>query len=125
MYGLALETEFAYRHNGLDHDTFHGDATDLDGSLDTYTLLANVYYRLNTGTAFTPYIGGGVGISMLDLDMKRGSDSWFHAWIPTPSSRIRRSAVLRTRWRGIGALAWSIGISDAGPQLHRPRGRHP
>ena len=24
--GLALETEFAYRRNGLDHDVFHGDS---------------------------------------------------------------------------------------------------
>jgi opacity protein-like surface antigen len=77
--GLGLETEFAYRRNGLDHDVFHGDSTDLDGSLSSYTLLANVYYRLNTGTAVTPYIGGGVGISLLDLDMKRGEEERFHA----------------------------------------------
>jgi opacity protein-like surface antigen len=77
--GLALETEFAYRRNGLDHDVFHGDSTDLDGSLSSYTLLGNVYYRLHTGTDFTPYVGGGVGISLLDLDMKRGDAGWFHA----------------------------------------------
>lgn len=29
--------------------------------------------------AVTPYIGGGVGISLLDLDMKRGDEERFHA----------------------------------------------
>ena len=104
--GFAVETEFAYRHNDLDHDTFHGDSTDLDGSLDTYTLLANVYYRIDTHTKLTPYIGGGVGISMLDLDMKRGDDGWFHAW----------DTDTQFAYQFIGGLAydiaqhWSVGV---------------
>lgn len=40
--GLALEGEFAYRRNGLDHDVFDGISTDLDGSLGSYTLMTNV-----------------------------------------------------------------------------------
>jgi opacity protein-like surface antigen len=96
--GLALETEFAYRHNGLDHDVFHGDSTDLDGSLSSYTLLANTYYRLETGTDFTPYIGGGVGISLLDLDMKRGDEGRFHA-LDTDT---------QFAYQGIAGLAYAI-----------------
>ncbi|HEV8390482.1 MAG TPA: outer membrane beta-barrel protein [Dongiaceae bacterium] len=104
--GLALETEFAYRRNGLDHDVFHGDSTDLDGSLSSYTLLGNVYYRLDTGTDFTPYIGGGVGISLLDLDMKRGDEGRFHA-LDTDT---------QFAYQGIAGMAyalaphWSLGV---------------
>ena len=103
--GLALETEFAYRRNGLDHDEFHGDSTDLDGTLSSYTLLANLYYRLDTGTDFTPYVGGGVGISLLDLDMKRGNEGRFHA-LDTDT---------QFAYQGIAGLAyavaphWSVG----------------
>ena len=103
--GLALETEFAYRRNGLDHDEFHGDSTDLDGTLSSYTLLANLYYRLDTGTDFTPYVGGGVGISLLDLNMKRGDEGKFHA-LDTDT---------QFAYQGIAGLAyavaphWSIG----------------
>jgi OmpA-OmpF porin, OOP family len=104
--GLALESEFAYRRNGLDHDEFHGDSTDLDGTLSSYTLLANLYYRLDTGTDFTPYVGGGVGISLLDLDMKRGDEGRFHA-LDTDT---------QFAYQGIAGLAypvaphWSVGV---------------
>lgn len=79
-FGLALEGEFAYRHNGLDEDVFSGVTTDVDGSLSSYTLLLNAYYRLHNKTDFTPYVGGGVGISLLDLDMRREGEghSTFH-----------------------------------------------
>jgi OmpA-OmpF porin, OOP family len=104
--GLAVESEFAYRRNGLDHDEFHGDSTDLDGTLSSYTLLANLYYRLDTGTDFTPYVGGGVGISLLDLDMKRGNEGRFHA-LDTDT---------QFAYQGIAGLAyavaphWSVGV---------------
>lgn len=104
--GVALEAEFAYRRNGLDHDVFHGVSTDLDGSLSSYTLLTNVYYRLDTGTEFTPYIGGGVGVSLLDLDMKRGDEERFHALDDDT----------QFAYQGIAGLAyevaphWSVGV---------------
>lgn len=78
--GWALETEFAYRRNGLDNDRFHGETTNLHGALSSYTLMGNGYYRLDTGTDFTPYIGGGVGISLLELEERRGDGGEFHAF---------------------------------------------
>jgi opacity protein-like surface antigen len=58
--GLAAEAEFAYRRNGLDEDVFSGVSTDVHGTLSSYTLMANGYYRFHNDTPFTPYIGGGV-----------------------------------------------------------------
>ena len=78
--GWAAEAEFAYRRNGLDADRFDGETTDVHGSLSSYTLMGNGYYRLNTGTDFTPYIGGGVGISLLELEERRGDGGKFHAF---------------------------------------------
>ncbi|MGH6894667.1 MAG: outer membrane protein, partial [Dongiaceae bacterium] len=104
--GLAVEGEFAYRRNGLDHDEFDGDSTDLDGTLSSYAWMANGYYRLDTGTDFTPYIGGGVGIALLDLDMRRGDEGRFHA-LDTDT---------QFAYQGIAGISyalaphWSVGV---------------
>jgi len=78
--GLALEGEFAVRSNGLDKDIFLGNTTKLHGWLNSYTLLANGYYRLFNSSDFTPYIGGGVGISLLEFKERREGEDTFHAF---------------------------------------------
>jgi opacity protein-like surface antigen len=78
--GLALESEFAYRRNGLKKDVFFGESTKLDGTLSSYTLLLNGYYFLRNESSFTPYIGGGVGVSLLDLDAQREGEATFHGY---------------------------------------------
>ena len=76
------ELEFGYRQNDARHIApdfagFSGfpEAT-LDGDLKTYSLLANVIYDLDYFTdavdsplPFTPYVGGGVGGAVVDIDI--------------------------------------------------------
>jgi outer membrane immunogenic protein len=69
--GLGLpvraELEYAY-HSELSYDptpTFVGAITPtyLRSHADSQTLFLNAYYDIATGTAFTPYVGGGLGMA--------------------------------------------------------------
>lgn len=46
--------------------------TDIDGSVSALYLLGNVWFDLDTGSGFTPYIGGGVGVAALNVNF----DDW-------------------------------------------------
>lgn len=51
---------------------FHGFNLFQKFDVTTHTLMANAFIDFNTGTAVTPYIGGGVGIAYTDADYKLG-----------------------------------------------------
>ena len=38
---------------------------DIDGKIETWTLIASAYYDIETGSPFKPYLGGGLGIARL------------------------------------------------------------
>lgn len=54
--GLRTELELGLRNNAVDN--FGGDAS---GRVRSLSLMGNVLYDINTGTAFTPYLGAGLG----------------------------------------------------------------
>lgn len=63
---LRAETEYALRTN---MDTTYESAIQADGSYaetkatwNVQTLFANLYYDFHYSTAFTPYIGAGLGL---------------------------------------------------------------
>ena len=92
---VRLELEYAYadadveRHNGVTaggilldpidaNILFTGSTTDLGvtvgqvvavgrGDIETQTLYLNAFYDIPTGTAFTPYVGAGIGYSSVDV----------------------------------------------------------
>ncbi|NET48411.1 MAG: outer membrane beta-barrel protein [Merismopedia sp. SIO2A8] len=63
------ELDLGYRQNAVDGVTV-GDLpeVDTDGRFKTWTLAANGYYDIPTGTAFRPYVGAGVGVARLVAD---------------------------------------------------------
>lgn len=63
--GLRSEIEGGYRNNGVDRITGPG-AVGGDGRFNAYSLMLNLLYDINTGTAFTPYVGGGIGWAIVD-----------------------------------------------------------
>jgi outer membrane protein OmpA-like peptidoglycan-associated protein len=63
--GFRLELEGGYRDN--DVDSFSG-ASSASGDASALSIMGNVLYDFNTGTAFTPYIGAGVGGARIDYD---------------------------------------------------------
>jgi outer membrane autotransporter protein len=44
-----------------------GDYFDVTRKLSVTTLFANVFYDFKTGTAFTPYVGGGLGAALIHV----------------------------------------------------------
>ncbi len=58
---IRLEGELGFRQNALSH--FSDSAGDLSpsGSIGGISGMANLYYDIDTGTRFTPYLGGGIG----------------------------------------------------------------
>jgi outer membrane autotransporter protein len=68
--GFAIEGELTYRENELNTISLLGTHLDLNGDEHSYAMLANAYYRLNTSTRFTPYLGLGVGAAVLTIDAR-------------------------------------------------------
>jgi opacity protein-like surface antigen len=66
--GFAVEGEFTFRQNGVDQERLLGGIIPIDGFIRSYALMANGYYRLDTGTIFTPYVGAGAGGALLSID---------------------------------------------------------
>jgi len=66
--GFAIEGEFAYRQNGVDQEELFGMTIPVDGFERSYALMVNGYYRVDTGTIVTPYVGAGVGGALLTID---------------------------------------------------------
>lgn len=46
-----------------------GLTTPLSGDASTMMLLMNLWYDVDTGSAFTPYLGGGAGLAFTDVDI--------------------------------------------------------
>jgi opacity protein-like surface antigen len=60
---IRLEGELTYRGNTI--DTVGGvPATD---KLSSTSLMANAYYDFTTGGSWTPYVGGGLGVSRVNF----------------------------------------------------------
>jgi len=84
IWGPNFRTDLTVDLHSIMNAAFSGTQTYTSGGTQTLTvydktkwmstiLLANAYYDIRTGTAFTPYIGGGVGFAVNQLT--RNSDS--------------------------------------------------
>lgn len=61
MFPLRVEVEFALRGNS--EVGWSGPRGHADGTFNSSTLLANVYYDFHNSTSFTPYVGAGIGMA--------------------------------------------------------------
>lgn len=71
--GFRAELEVNYRQNDLDDlsiAAFGLAATGkLDGDVSTLAGMANLLYDIQLGTRITPYIGGGLGLASVNVDI--------------------------------------------------------
>jgi opacity protein-like surface antigen len=65
-FGLRLEIEGGYNQIDFDKLKILGTSVKLGGEIDIFTATANAFYDINTGTMFTPYVGGGLGVAYQD-----------------------------------------------------------
>ncbi|MCI5073446.1 outer membrane beta-barrel protein [Oricola sp.] len=71
------EVELSTTRTGLEHASEGSLGTDVGGNLTTGYLLGNMWFDLDTGAGFTPYLGGGLGAGYLHIEAN-----------PTPSSTL-------------------------------------
>ncbi|MBI1276144.1 outer membrane beta-barrel protein [bacterium] len=120
---VRFEVEGGYHAMGLNEITAGGVTnTNPKGDLKIATAMANIYYDMHTGTAFTPYVGAGIGDANIQLNKNNGlgmtddSDNQlgyqFMAGVSyTPDSMPR--------------TAWSLGyryLGTTSPQYATPTG---
>jgi outer membrane immunogenic protein len=67
---VRAEVEYAYRtdysYSPNPNFTNAGIPTKSTSTLNTHTVLVNAFYDIQTGTKFTPFVGGGVGVAIND-----------------------------------------------------------
>ena len=67
---VRAEVEYAYRtdynYNPNPNFTNAATPTKSTNTLTTQTVLVNAYYDIETGTKFTPFVGGGLGFAIND-----------------------------------------------------------
>lgn len=65
--GLRAELEVSFRRNDIVGDMFstqgstHTHTGSIDANQSTFALMTNVWYDINVGSKFKPYVGGGIG----------------------------------------------------------------
>ncbi len=75
-YGFGqyrLEGEIGWRSNSIDKVKTAAGSFSGGGSLGALDVMANAYYDVPTGTAFTPYLGAGVGGVDVNASKIRGN----------------------------------------------------
>jgi opacity protein-like surface antigen len=71
---VRLEGELFYKTNSFDEVSAAGASIPADGDLSALGLMVNVYYDFKNTTAFTPFIGVGVGMAKVYIkDLKIGA----------------------------------------------------
>ena len=76
--GFRADVEFAYLSAkalfDVDKDDRRGTDEEADDTLSVLAATANAWYDLDTGTAWTPYIGIGVGGTNVSVQLARDTD---------------------------------------------------
>ncbi len=65
---LRLEGDLAYRNNDLDAFEQGGEVVGAAGDITALSFTLNTYYDLVNPSRFTPYFGGGIGGTYVNLD---------------------------------------------------------
>lgn len=89
---LRGELEIGYRSNSIDTGTHKasGISADIDGDINALTIMANILYDFRNRTAFTPYIGlglGAVNIEFNDVKLAGTQNRLAHADVWAPAAQ--------------------------------------
>jgi len=71
---FRVEGEVAYRANDMDESSDSGGTDKINGDLKALSGMVNGYYDFCNATAFTPYVGVGIGVAKLDFSVEEGLD---------------------------------------------------
>lgn len=68
--GLRLEAEVGYRQNDLKDISAFGISVPVNGDVSALSFMGNAFYNFETETAFSPFLGGGVGFANVEGDIE-------------------------------------------------------
>lgn len=83
---LRAEIEVGYRANDLDRVSLDGlGSSSVEGDAETISLMANAFFDLLDGMAVQPFVGGGLGVASVDLEidepgLQQSEDDTVFAW---------------------------------------------
>ncbi len=63
-----IESEFVYHNNTLDQATTAGGDAALSDDIDSFAVLINGYRDFANDSRWTPFLGGGLGLAMINVD---------------------------------------------------------
>lgn len=76
--GLRGEVAFGYRQNDLDELSGRvggvSSEAGVDGDMSAFTTMANVYYDIRFGSRLVPYVGGGLGLAVINFEIEGEDD---------------------------------------------------
>ncbi|WP_425081370.1 outer membrane protein [Ruegeria arenilitoris] len=74
--GTRVELELSYRDNDVDGLNFSGNGPgnegNTSGDITQTSLFGNVLFDIKQNSAFTPYVGLGLGVTYSDIDISYG-----------------------------------------------------
>ncbi len=110
---VRAEAEYLY-HNQFKYDGTNGTHATSTGSytakLDIHTVFANFYYDIKTGTAFTPYVGAGLGLAIIQQKVS----STFRNWATTDDGSTTATNFAWNVGAGVGYAVTDNIIIDLG-----------
>jgi opacity protein-like surface antigen len=87
MENIRVEGTIGYASNNLDRKgTQKANSFDAGGRVSKLDVLLSAYYDFSPGSAFTPYIGGGIGAARITSKLQRT------AGLPVGGTRLNDSA---------------------------------
>lgn len=65
---FRFEGEITYRRNELDEFEVSGSNFNADGEVDSVAFMANAFFDFANSTPWTPYLGAGLGVAVVEWD---------------------------------------------------------
>ena len=72
--GLRVEGNVSYRKNDVDKITSGGITLSGEGEVSGTAVMANLYYDIDLGVPFSPYVGFGIGVAVVDVDSNKSAN---------------------------------------------------
>jgi len=65
---VRVEVEGSYRESEIDTLSSSGLSVPASAEVSAFSIMGNVFFDIKTNSALNPYVGGGIGIAMIDVD---------------------------------------------------------
>ncbi len=73
---FRADAEVSLRTNDVKEAKLEGETFAKNGHFRTIGIMANGYYDFDFGSPFVPYVGAGVGVALLDSELKAGGNKF-------------------------------------------------